>query len=136
MVVYGFGEKKTPESFISACDKFIYTEILKQEPQAEDKDESENTELKKLVIAAVEAQSKENGWASLSGVGGYINKNNPSFDPRNYGYSKFGKLIKSLKYLDFEERPVKDDLKNTQIYVRVRVLGKVKAGSKAAGKVR
>src|SRR6187402_2283546 len=60
LVVYGFGEKKTPEPFISACDKFIYTEILKQEPQTEDKDESENTELKKLVIAAVEAQSKEN----------------------------------------------------------------------------
>lgn len=26
--VYGFGEKKTPRPFITACDKFIYTEIL------------------------------------------------------------------------------------------------------------
>ncbi len=25
--VYGFGEQKTPQPFISACDKFIYTEI-------------------------------------------------------------------------------------------------------------
>lgn len=127
LVVYGFGEKKTPEPFISACDKFIYTEILRPEAQTEDKDESENTELKKSVIAAVEALSKENGWASLSGVGSFINKNNPSFDPRNYGYSKFGKLIKSLKYLDIEERVIKDDLKNMQIYVRVRVVGKAKA---------
>ena len=28
LVVYGFGEKKTPAPFVSACDKFIYTEIL------------------------------------------------------------------------------------------------------------
>src|SRR4030042_4557597 len=29
LVVYGFGEKKTPEAFVSACDKFIYTEVLR-----------------------------------------------------------------------------------------------------------
>jgi hypothetical protein len=28
LVVYGFGEKKTPEPFVAACDKFIYTEVL------------------------------------------------------------------------------------------------------------
>ena len=27
--VYGFGEKKTPDPFIQACDKFIYTELLR-----------------------------------------------------------------------------------------------------------
>lgn len=31
MKVLGIGEKKTPVSFISACDKFIYIEILKKE---------------------------------------------------------------------------------------------------------
>jgi hypothetical protein len=31
--VYGFGEAKTPEAFVSACDKFIFTEILR--PRAE-----------------------------------------------------------------------------------------------------
>src|ERR1700741_1180449 len=31
MKVFGFGEKKTPKPFISACDKFIYVEILKDE---------------------------------------------------------------------------------------------------------
>src|SRR5437879_3341460 len=36
LVVYGFGEKKTPESFVKACDKFIYTEILgASEPKPE-----------------------------------------------------------------------------------------------------
>src|SRR5436190_16513276 len=27
--VYGFGEEKTPRSFINACDRFIYTEIFR-----------------------------------------------------------------------------------------------------------
>ena len=136
LIVYGFGERKTPMPFISACDKFIYTEILKPQPQSEDKDESENAELKKSVITAVEALSKENGWASLSSVGSFINKNNPSFDPRNYGYAKLSKLIKSLSYLDFEERPFKDDATNLQVYVRVKIAEKRKATSKALGKAR
>jgi hypothetical protein len=29
LVVYGFGEKKTPDAFVAACDKFIYTEVLR-----------------------------------------------------------------------------------------------------------
>ena len=28
MPVYGFGELKTPKAFVSACDRFIYTEVL------------------------------------------------------------------------------------------------------------
>lgn len=120
LVVYGFGEKKTPEPFVSACDKFVYTEILRQQPETDDKDESNNVELKLIVVAAIEAVSKDDGWATLSGVGGYITKNNPSFDPRNYGYEKLGKLIKSLSYIDFEERPFRDDSTNMHIYIRVK----------------
>src|SRR5690606_15788027 len=33
LLVYGFGEKKTPEAFIAACDKFVYVEILRDEVQ-------------------------------------------------------------------------------------------------------
>jgi uncharacterized LabA/DUF88 family protein len=33
MAVYGMGEKKTPKPFIVACDKFIYIEILKKQPE-------------------------------------------------------------------------------------------------------
>src|SRR5690606_26044462 len=29
LLVYGFGERKTPGPFVSACDKFIYTELLR-----------------------------------------------------------------------------------------------------------
>jgi uncharacterized LabA/DUF88 family protein len=126
LMVYGFGEQKTPEPFISACDKFVFTEILrsKELTPVETRDESENAELKTIVLAAVDAVSKEDGWASLSLIGGYIVKNNPSFDPRNYGYSKLGKLIKSLSYLELEERPYKEDTSNFNIYIRTKAPNK------------
>ncbi|MBB5206683.1 NYN domain-containing protein [Chiayiivirga flava] len=31
LLVLGFGEKKTPEPFVVACDKFVYTEVLRPE---------------------------------------------------------------------------------------------------------
>lgn len=34
LTVYGFGEKKTPDPFVRACDKFIYTEVLRTAPAA------------------------------------------------------------------------------------------------------
>src|SRR5688500_893789 len=29
LIVYGFGERKTPDAFVAACDKFVYTEVLR-----------------------------------------------------------------------------------------------------------
>ena len=37
LTVYGFGERKTPDPFVQACDKFIYTEVLRAETQTADK---------------------------------------------------------------------------------------------------
>lgn len=31
LTVYGFGERKTPDAFVQACDKFVYTEVLRTE---------------------------------------------------------------------------------------------------------
>lgn len=96
--VYGFGEKKTPQPFVAACDRFIYTEIF----AIADKEETEkklppsklqqDTKLVKLFRDAIEASSNEEGWAHLGGVGSNIVKNAPEFDPRNYGYSKLSDL--------------------------------------------
>lgn len=108
LVVYGFGEEKTPEAFISACDKFIFTEVLKAKPQLPIQNQDTQNKLKEIVISAIKAVSKEDGWAALSGVGGYITKNNPSFDSRNYGHEKLGKLIKSLDYMVCEERQINE----------------------------
>ncbi len=120
LTVYGFGEKKTPEAFIAACDKFVFTEILREKKDTEDKDESDNTQLKPMVTSAINAVSKDDGWARLSTVGGYINKNNPSFDSRNYGYEKLGKLIRNLNYIVIDERKFNDDSNNVHIYIRIK----------------
>lgn len=120
LFVYGFGEKKTPEPFVSACDKFVYTEVLRKEKTQNTSDESNNPELKSIILNAVNIVAKDDGWSSLSIVGGYINKNIPSFDPRNYGYDKLGKLVKSLKYLEIDERKFGDGSSNAHIYIRAR----------------
>jgi uncharacterized LabA/DUF88 family protein len=115
LVVYGFGEKKTPEAFVSACDKFIYTEVLisKEDDRQSIKQKSanelkQNTKLVNLLRNAVEASSDDSGWAHLAPVGSNIAKQAPDFDPRNYGYKKLGGLIAATKLFETEERPVGD----------------------------
>lgn len=113
LVVYGFGEKKTPEAFVSACDKFIYTEVLrsKEDDSLPIKRKSTNelkqdTKLVNLLRNAVEASSDESGWSHLAPVGSNIAKQVTDFDPRNYGYKKLGELIAATKLFEIEERPV------------------------------
>jgi len=120
LIVYGFGEKKTPEAFIAACDKFVFTEILREKKDTEEVEDSSTTELRPVVISAINAVSKDDGWARLSNVGAYINKKHPSFDPRNYGYDKLGKLIRDLNYILIDERKFNDDSNNVHIYIRIR----------------
>lgn len=115
LVVYGFGEKKTPEPFVSACDKFIYTEVLlsKEEDGPSIKRKSANelkqdSKLVNLLRNAVEASSDDSGWAHLAPVGSNIAKQAPDFDPRNYGYKKLGELVAATKLFETEERLVGD----------------------------
>lgn len=124
LFVYGFGEQKTPSAFVSACDKFIYTEVLRaetDEKQAIAKMPStklkQNTKLVNLFRNAVEASSDESGWAQLGPVGSNIAKQSPDFDPRNYGYGKLGELIKATKLFSIEERQI-GTTKSKILYVR------------------
>jgi uncharacterized LabA/DUF88 family protein len=124
LFVYGFGEQKTPSAFVSACDKFIYTEVLRaktDEKQAITKITSsklkQNTKLVNLLRNAVEASSDENGWAQLGPVGNNIAKQSPDFDPRNYGYGKLGELVSATKLFSIEERQV-GNTKSKVLFVR------------------
>ncbi len=120
LTVYGFGEEKTPEPFVSACDKFVFTEILRKKDVIEKKKTNKRTVSRDMIEHAVEAVSKEDGWATLAGVGGYINKNHPSFDPRNYGFTKLSKLIKSQSYIEIKLEQFNDGSSNSHIYVRTK----------------
>lgn len=119
LVVYGFGEKKTPEPFRAACDKFIYTEILRPKSKEKVIDAPAATEIKDTLIAAIKALSKDDGWAALAAVGAYINKSDPSFDQRNYGFEKLGELVKAQKYLKVEHRKVGDGSSSTNMFISI-----------------
>lgn len=119
LVVYGFGEEKTPESFISACDKFIFTENLRKRENTK-KTKYDEKKLKDIMVKAINAVSTDDGWAILSGVASYISKNIPSFDPRSYGYDKYGKLIASLKYIEIDKRAFQDGSTNVHIYIKIK----------------
>jgi uncharacterized LabA/DUF88 family protein len=131
MKVYGIGEKKTPEPFIVACDKFIYIEILKNKPdETITNGEADLTAEKpsrkseidkitpgviKLISSTISDLEDEDGWAYLGDVGNLLQKKQTNFDPRNYGFQKLTPLIKSTgKFEIAEEQKGKFKL----IYVR------------------
>jgi len=115
LTVYGFGEKKTPASFVGACDKFIYTEILRyvddgNAPSARktSNELKSDTKLVKLLRDAVEDSADESGYAFLATIGSNIVKRMPEFDPRNYGYKKLGDIIQATQLFQRMERPAKN----------------------------
>lgn len=132
VTVYGFGERKTPDSFVNACDKFTYVEILRRETGGKEGPASTKTasrpisrELvkknKKLIswlFEAVDAIADEDGWAHLAHVGSKISNQYPSFDSRNYGYSKLSALIRAINLFEFDARQLRPDSKHKSIYIR------------------
>lgn len=135
MKVFGIGEKKTPNPFISACDKFIYIEIINtpvkehtlldidnKKDNAVEKEQKSNTvlikdELIKLITTSINDVADENGWAFLADVGNLIQKKKPDFDTRSYGFAKLSSLIKKLKDFEVEERE-SNNYKIKHVYVR------------------
>lgn len=124
MKVIGIGEKKTPNPFIVACDKFIYIEIIANKAQKkENKDSSKNSVDKitkreiKLIQNSISDLSDDDGWAFLGDVGGLIQKKQPNFDSRNYGFEKLTPLIKSIGSFEIEQRESSKS-KYKLIYVR------------------
>ncbi|MFA7633319.1 MAG: NYN domain-containing protein [Thiohalomonadaceae bacterium] len=124
LLVYGFGERKTPAAFVSACDKFIYTEVLRSKSDESTaiakKTTSElkqDTNLVNLLRNAVNTSSDDSGWAQLGPVGSNIAKQSPEFDPRNYGYAKLGELVTATKLFDIEARQI-GDTPSKALYVR------------------
>jgi len=158
-LVYGFGEQKTPESLMAACNKFIYIEILSQNKEVESaastepetrsatsipadtgslsepkslkaaeaetqklirpgtrktaKELAQDTKLVSLIRSAIDALSDEDGYAHIGEVKKHIVKNYSAFDSRNYGYAKFGELVKAVALfeIDAQKQRVKDKRK-------------------------
>jgi uncharacterized LabA/DUF88 family protein len=140
MKIFGMGEKKTPEPFIVACDKFIYIEILSAQkpvttvaatrdtPADTPADTDSGPMIKKvdstivaLIATSITDMADETGWAFLGEVGNLLLKKQPDFDPRNYGYKKLAVMLKSTGAFELDERLTDKGNGNIKhVYVKVK----------------
>ncbi|MBK8767632.1 MAG: NYN domain-containing protein [Burkholderiaceae bacterium] len=122
LAVYGFGEEKTPRPFVAACDKFVYTEILRPAGKGAPAPSlmSPNKSIQPTLVTAIAAAAREDGWAPLSMVGNLLIKANPSFDPRNFGFPKLGELVRAQASLEVKAVPVSEGSPIVHLFVRQR----------------
>jgi len=143
--VYGFGERKTPRPFITACDKFIFFDVLARPaetdpikptaPEAPKKRTAARRTAKAppapwpskrsgeaiddattaLLTSALSAVADDTGWASLGAVGSHIAKRAPEFDSRNYGFARLSDLVEATGLFQVDRTA-----KNGGIAVRLR----------------
>ena len=126
MNVIGIGEKKTPEPFIVACDRFIYIEILKNQAKESSKEKETKksdydkitNKVIKLIASTISDVADDDGWAFLGDVGSLLQKKQPNFDSRNYGFQKLTPMINSIDRFEIESRENQGRGKYKLIYVR------------------
>lgn len=77
-------------------------------------------ELGDEIANIIDLKSDEDGWINQSEIGIQLSKRIPGFDPRNYGYSKLGKLIRSFDFLEIDAVPSPKIPRLSIVYVRIR----------------
>jgi uncharacterized LabA/DUF88 family protein len=118
ITVFGFGERKTPRPFITACDKFVYFDVLNagaEETAASAAPTSKvaaakpaaprsklNRTMLDMLVKALTATADEDGRANLARVGAHLAKQAPDFDPRNYGFPRLSDLVEASGIIDVE----------------------------------
>jgi uncharacterized LabA/DUF88 family protein len=130
MQVFGIGEKKTPNPFIVACDKFIYIEILKKPDSSASNDPGDASTSKsnvekiapkdlRFIATTIDDVADDDGWAFLGDVGSLLQKKQPNFDARNYGFQKLTPLLASIPHFEIERR---EDSKGRKklVYVKIK----------------
>ncbi len=136
MQVYGIGEKKTPNPFIVACDRFIYIEILKKPESAASTDSKDTPTSKsgvekitpedlRFIATTIDDVSDDEGWAFMGDVGSLLQKKQPNFDSRNYGFQKLTPLLSSIAHFEIERR---EDSKGRKKLVYVKIKEKKRTG--------
>ncbi len=122
ILVYGFGEAKTPAAFKSVCTRFIDIKQLIKNSDADrigasksdtsGSDQAIDEELIELITAAYsETNRDEDGFAKLQQVG-QIAGNRSSFDVRNYGFKNLTQLFETLDNFTVDRRV------GNQVYVK------------------
>ncbi len=143
-VVFGFGERKTPEAFRNACHRFVFVEVLREDSGSSGSGDAEPAGTgstkqqprkttqpppaesappkfpKKFVMTALEHSVDDSGWADLGTFGRYLVKLQPDFDSRLYGYRKLSDLVRSRTDLFQTEERVTEGSSQKSIYVRAK----------------
>ncbi len=131
-LVIGMGEQKTPKPFVSACNRFIYIELLQNTTSAIDAPKSKvakqnsyvsdmsKDDLIELLNQSITDLAADDGWAFLGDLGNLLLKKKPDFDPRSFGFPKLTPLIESMRE-DFivEKRNVGNSYCQ-HIYVKIK----------------
>jgi hypothetical protein len=114
VTVYGFGARKTPRPFVTACDKFVYFDVLQagDEPapaltsgaaaKAKATKKIQDHQLLAILRKAITAVADDDGWANLASVGSHINKQLPEFDARNYGFGRLSELVEATGIVEVQ----------------------------------
>ena len=136
LLVYGFGDEKTPAAFRNACHKFLFTEVLRtaarhgedaaaaesaHRPQESDPPASGHPVIPAdFLMEALDRSVDESGWTQLGTFGSYLQKIQPDFDTRLYGFKKLSDLVRGCPSLFVMEEREAPSGNRTIVYVRAR----------------
>jgi uncharacterized protein (TIGR00288 family) len=120
MRVIGVGRRTTPKPFVEACERFVYLEVLGGDSEATEqaKDDQPRPLQSVLTKALNKVDTDDEDWASLSALGNHLNRTDPSFDPRSYGFGKLSDLVKAQSFL--ESKTVTAPGGRGQLWVRLK----------------
>ena len=130
LFVMGVGEKKTPDAFVKACERFIYVENLdiqegpKQEATRAGRGKtssvkqalSANAGLMRKMRTAFNIAKGEEEEVSLSLIGQALRRLDPGFDPRSYGHASLSSLVSALK----DQLETRREAKGNMVMVRFK----------------
>jgi len=126
LFVMGVGEKKTPEAFVKACERFIYVENLDGADEERGRSQassrksttkeklSSNASLMRKLRKAMDIAQGDEDEASLSLIGQALRRLDPGFDPRSYGHHSLSGLVAALK----DKLEVRREEKGNRLMVR------------------
>ncbi|MCL2409005.1 MAG: NYN domain-containing protein [Oscillospiraceae bacterium] len=133
--VIGIGERKTPNAFIAACDKFIYIEVIRAnagdpDPIHETAENGHRTpshyrerqqyqprakltkevpdSIIQLIADSVSDLAGDSGSVFMGELGNLILKKQPDFDHRNFGFNSLSALIKTIDRFEIDFRQTAD----------------------------
>ena len=111
--VIGVGRRKTPKAFVEACERFVFLEVLggdggdsvateqATEPATEPAKDDQPRPIQSVLTKALNrVDTDDEDWASLSALGNHLNRTDPSFDSRSYGFGKLSDLVKAQPFVE------------------------------------